>query len=152
MIPFYAKCPDIGFDETRFVNASGFNYLPDDNYAFIEYYCEKPDCDCRRVIVIVTSNGNGNKILATINYGWESPNFYAKWMGNKDDVKDMVGATLEPFGDQTNLSRYLLELFKLLVKDESYVERLRKHYEMFKGAIKDDHSRAKKARVKSKRK
>lgn len=104
--------------------------------------------DCRRVILVVVSKGSRNKTLATINYGWESLDFYAKWMGNKSDAEDMVGASLEPFGEQTKLAPYLLELFNLLLEDESYVKRLKKHYEMFKRAIKDEHNQKKRMRAK----
>lgn len=43
MIPFYTKFPDLAFEETRTAIVSKSRDLPDDDYAFIEYYCEKLD-------------------------------------------------------------------------------------------------------------
>ena len=55
------------------------NDLPDGNYGFIEMYCDEPNCDCRRVMVLVLRPETGtNKPWATINYGWESEGFYQK--------------------------------------------------------------------------
>jgi len=136
MTPFFGKFPHIAFRETRSATVHGFKGLPDGEYAFLEFYCNEPGCDCRRVHIVVISRDRPGKILATINYGWESIEFYKKWAEYESDDEDYRGPILEPFGQQTKLAPYLMELFKkVALEDPRYVARLRRHYRMFKQAI-----------------
>jgi hypothetical protein len=77
MVPFYTQFPEIAARETRSIIVWGQDDLPDGEYGFLEFYCNEKNCDCRRVIFSVTEAEQPNKILATINYGWESARFYA---------------------------------------------------------------------------
>jgi len=53
--------------------------LPVGEYGFMEFYCDEPGCDCRRVIIRVLRPDTGwNKPWATINYGWGNLDFYRK--------------------------------------------------------------------------
>ena len=107
--------------------------LPDGEYGFIEFYCNDPGCDCRRVVINVVCSTTGAKTWASINYGWESLDFYERWMGDKELARDCQGASLEPFNQQSPYSRTLLELFKkVCLSDRAYVERLKRHYDLFK--------------------
>jgi hypothetical protein len=68
--------------------------LPDGDYTFVDMYCVDPECDCRKTMIHVLRNGTH---VATINFGWESPEFYRKWMGRAENgsMPDMHGATID---------------------------------------------------------
>ena len=110
--------------------------IPDGEYALVEFYCDEPDCDCRRVIFHVISAPPDVRIWATINYGWETLEFYARWMhGDAETAAEMQGASLEPFGPQSQYSQAFLELVKWVLQDDAYVRRLQTHYRLFKEAV-----------------
>lgn len=131
MISFSTVAGERAFDETRFIIAPPGSALPPDAYGFFEFYCNDPACDCRRVIFQVWRKSTGNKVWATITYGWESPEYYARWGSHvpKPEAEKMSGATLEQISPQTELSQELLEVFRgLLQTDPGYVARLQQHY------------------------
>jgi hypothetical protein len=136
MIPFYTHFPDLAARETRTITLHGRAGLPDGEYGMVEFYCDEPDCDCRRVIFRVVSAPPEMRTYATINYGWESLEFYTKWMhGDAKLAAQMQGAELEPFGPQSKYSQAFLELVKWVLQDEAYVRRLQEHYRLFKEAM-----------------
>ncbi len=132
MIPFYTKYPDLAVNETRTITVRGRDDLPDGEYGFIELYCNKVDCDCRRVIINVMTPTTDSKVWATLNFGWENLEFYERWLGDKEIAFDCKGPSLDPINTQTKYSPVLLGLFEQLLTDEKYVERLKLHYELFK--------------------
>jgi hypothetical protein len=104
------------------------------SYGFLELYCNDPACDCRRVLLQVRTEDRPNKILATINYGWESLGFYAKWLyGDREGAREIKEASLDPLNPQSRFAPALLRLFQTVVlQDKDYVQRLERHYRMFK--------------------
>jgi hypothetical protein len=138
MVPFYNKYPDLAVNQTRTVFIRGRDDLPDGEYGFIELYCDDVDCDCRRVIINIMTPTTGPNVWATINYGWESLEFYEGWMRNKEEAVGCKGPTLDPLNPQSRYSGVLLRLFEYLLTDEKYVERLKRHYELFKSAIREE--------------
>jgi hypothetical protein len=76
--------------------------------------------------------------LATINYGWESILFYARWLhGDLESAHEIIEASLDPINAQSKHSGLFLALFRDTIhQDLDYVERLARHYEMFKRADK----------------
>ena len=138
MIPFYTRYPDLAFQEMRSIIVRGRDDLPNGQYGFLELYCDEVDCDCRRVIIHVVSPDTGSKIWATINYGWESVAFYARWMRNAESAVECKGPSLDPLNPQTAYSPALLHTFEFVLQDETYVKRLKRHYELFKTAIKEE--------------
>jgi hypothetical protein len=83
--------------------------LPDGEYGFLEFYCNEPGCDCRRVMIDVLRPETGwSKIWATISYGWESLDFYRKWGGIASDPIETKGPYLDPLNPQTKYSPALL--------------------------------------------
>ncbi len=52
------------------------------------------------------------KLLATISYGWESADFYARWFGTDDPniIREMQGPNLNPDSPVSPLSPILLAL------------------------------------------
>jgi hypothetical protein len=150
MAPFHSYVPDRAFKELRTITVRGMPGLPDGEYGFLELYCAEPACDCRRVLINVISPTQPGKILATINYGWESVAFYTKWLGNADDAAACQGASLDPFNPQTVYAPLLLDLFEANLQDAAYVQRLRTHYGLFKRAIQEKR-RAKQSGARSKK-
>jgi hypothetical protein len=150
MVPFHALFHDLALKEMRSASIRGRDDIPDGEYGFLELYCNEAACDCRRVIINVISSTGGRKIWATINYGWESPGFYEKWSGITREVEQFAGAFLDPLNPQTEYSRALLRLFESVVADETYLERLKRHYALFKGAV-HERDRARQARQRHRR-
>lgn len=111
--------------------------LPAGNYSFLEMYCNEPDCDCRRVFFCVVSE-KVKRIEAYITYGWESPRYYRKWLGYDDPfaISDLKGPALNVGSPQSRLAPALLNLFRdILLRDEAYIERIKRHYLMFRAKI-----------------
>lgn len=135
MTPFYTRFGDLAFQEMLVVFVRDISAIPDGEYGFLELYCDEPGCDCRRVIIDVVATTTGSKIWATINYGWETLEYYATWAGSKEVAQDMCGAELDWLNPQTQYSRAFLRLFEDMIQDQTYVERLKRHYQMFKEAL-----------------
>jgi hypothetical protein len=131
---FAARFPEVGCAETRTAQIAGRRDMPAGNYGFMELFCTDPACDCRRVIIQVLEEKAPDKVVATINYGWETLQFYQSWYHDKEGAAELVGASLEPFGKQGPHASALLRLFEYLLLDRSYAERIPRHYEMFKRA------------------
>jgi hypothetical protein len=136
---FHSRFPEIAERETRTVTVlahSDFN-LPPAHYSFLEMFCDEPGCDCRRVFFSVVSSLH-NEIQAVISWGWEGRDFYVKWMGDDDPIiiNDLIGPALNLASPQSNLASPLLDLFcKVLLKDTAYIERIKRHYVMFRQKI-----------------
>jgi hypothetical protein len=137
MAPFFSRFPELAARETRTLKLLGPQFgLPAAEFGFLELYCNEPTCDCRRVLLQVCSPDQPAKVLATINYGWESEDFYARWLdGDRESARELVSASLDPINPQSKLSPALLMVFRhVLLQDRAYIDRLRRHYLMFKRA------------------
>jgi hypothetical protein len=149
---FHSRFPEIAERETRTVTLldhSDFN-LPPAPYSFLEMFCDEPGCDCRRAFFTVVSSLQ-NDILAVITWGWEDREFYMRWMGDNDPqiISDLIGPALNLASPQSKHAPSLLNLFRdVLLKDSAYIERVKRHYAMFRKEI---DSQAKK-RVRRKKK
>jgi hypothetical protein len=139
MTPFLQRFPELGTRETRSLTVAGRDDLPDGNYGLIELYCNEPNCDCRRVMVFVLRPDTGWNPWATINYDWESLDFYQKWArSSSQDRFHWQGPFLDPLGAQTQYSPLFLDLFQFLLQSPDYVQRLKDHYRLFRAAVEDD--------------
>jgi hypothetical protein len=128
MMVFYQLFPEIGLKETRTAAVFGRDSsLPDDSYGFIELYCVDPACDCRRVMINVLAEKQRTH-LATINHAFEP---------HADDDPVQEQTFLDPLNVQSRWSGALLGLFKEILLDEAYRERLDRHYRMVKDALRD---------------
>lgn len=142
MTPFMERFPKLAPQETRSVTVAGRKDLPDGAYGFVELYCNEPGCDCRRVIINVLRPETGwRKAWATIGYGWESLAFYRKWGGPHIDPAELKGPYLDPLNQQSEYSPALLDLFRFLIEAPDYVERLQRHYQMFRESVDQEHAR-----------
>lgn len=137
--PFHSRFPDVAEHETRSVTVlkpSKFN-LPPARYAFLEMFCDEPGCDCRRVFFSVVSSLR-KEVEAVIAWGWEEREFYVKWMGDDDPliIDDLKGPVLNLASPQSNLAPALLDLFReYSLQDTAYIERVKRHYDMFRRDI-----------------
>jgi hypothetical protein len=137
MAPFFSRFPELAARQTRILKLLAPHAgLPAGEYGFLELYCNEPTCDCRRVLFQVCRADRPNQVLATINYGWESEDFYAQWLhGDRESARELVSASLDPLNPQSKLSPALLEVFRhIVLLDRAYVARLRRHYRKFKRA------------------
>lgn len=154
-VPFYLKFPAIAQRETRTVtlfSKSGFD-LPAGDYTFLEMFCDEPGCDCRRAFFFVSSSGREHAI-AVIAYGWEDRDFYVKWMGDDEPevIETLKGPALNLSSPQSKLAPAVLELFqKVLLQDRRYIERVKRHYGLFRAAIDRKSAGRKKGRVSPRR-
>ena len=135
MYPFSARFPDVAAHETRVIElpyAQGG--IPAGVYGFLELYCDDPTCDCKRVLLQVRPEHDPEKVLATINYGWEDLTFYTQWMsGDQAAGRDITEASLDPLNPQTQYAQAFLRIFRAVVlQDKAYIKRLERHYVLFK--------------------
>ena len=106
-------------DETRYIVLSDDDHVNVDKYGFLELYCTKPTCDCRRVLFYVIKNETDH--VATISYGF--------------DPSAMQGPFLDPLHRQSGESEEILSMTKeLLLNEQAYLDRLVRHYNMVKEA------------------
>lgn len=136
---FYSRFPAVAAEETRVMHVyEGASVpLPPDEYGMVESYCATPGCDCRRVFLNVISKQTG-ETQAVISYGWESRGFYVKWFGSDDPeiIANLKGPTLASGQSQSSLAPQLLEMVtQIVLTDPAYIERLQRHYQMFKATL-----------------
>jgi hypothetical protein len=139
--PFYELFKEIAMKETRSITIHNNPRLPDDDYGFLELYCNDENCDCRRVFFNVISHKRG-EVVAVIAYGWEDSAFYIRWYRQNDPsvIHEMQGPILNPGSNQSELAPALLKLVRdTLLKDPAYIERLKRHYWMFKEKVDPKH-------------
>lgn len=136
---FHSRFPKVAERETRSVTVydpSEFN-LPPADYAFLEMFCDEPDCDCRRVFFTVISSREDD-VKAVISWGWEDQVFYTKWIKDSDPdvIKELMGPILNIMSPQSAQAPALLKLFQeVLLPDTAYIERIKRHYVMFRQTV-----------------
>jgi len=149
----YDLLPEIALEETRTITVLPTSNisLPPGNYGLVEMYCNDEDCDCRRVLFDVTFS-NTMESVAFIGFGWDSIDFYAKWyLGKKvnlrkipredvNSILDFKGPALNAMSPQSDLAPVILDFVSgYLQEDTEYVNRLKRHYKMFRAKINEMH-------------
>lgn len=138
-LSFFDEFPELIGSEFRNIfifNNDIHKHIPPGNYAFLEMFCPDVDCDCRKVIInIITADPP--KTWVTLNYGWESEEYYKNWWGKNHFLyKPMSGVVFDP---PTNdpLKNEFLKIFQDIIQtDKKYANRIETHYLMFKEAMK----------------
>jgi hypothetical protein len=136
---FHKHFPEIADRETRtiMVPPGAKSRLPPGEYALCEMFCDEPGCDCRRVFLYVVRWGQPG-VEAVIAYGWEDAEFYARWMRDDDPevIAELRGPALNFGSPASRLAPALLDVVEhLALQDEAYVERIKRHYRMFRDKI-----------------
>ena len=135
----YELCPTVAEQETRCITVmpnSPFG-IPYGDYHFAEMFCNEEGCDCRRVFFMVLSPVD-KTVLAIIAWGWEGPEFYKRWMGDDDPVmiREMQGPNLNLGSAQSEYAEALLKLAQqFLLNDPAYVDRVKRHYALFRSIV-----------------
>jgi hypothetical protein len=96
-----------------------------------------------------------NDIKAVIAWGWEEREFYTKWMGDDDPriINALIGPALNLASPQSNLAPALLDLSRnVLLQDTAYVERVKRHYAMFRQEVDNKAKRVVQGKKRRKRK
>jgi hypothetical protein len=137
--PFDKKFPAIARKETRSFQLTGDPFLGKDEFGLLESYCNEPGCDCRRVMFSVVSRQR-QQIVATVAYGWESAQFYTARFGtdNPDDIQELQGPVLNSMSPQSDIAPALLTHIAWVLQDKAYVNRLKRHYAMFRETVDKD--------------
>jgi hypothetical protein len=99
--------------------------LPEGEYAFFEWYCTEPGCDCRRVMIYAVEKTRG--IMAAINYSFDPDEL--------DLAEGLSNPMLDPAHPQGPYAQYILGFFTDRALDNQYIEKLRNHYAMVKNAV-----------------
>ncbi|MBE0536526.1 MAG: hypothetical protein IH624_12745, partial [Phycisphaerae bacterium] len=127
--------------------------LPAGEYALCEMFCDERGCDCRRVFLCVVCQGRPG-MEAVIAYGWEDAAFYAEWLhdGDPEMVAELQGPVLNMGSPAAPWAPILLELVKrFALGDAAYVERIKRHYLMFRDKVERRRSRRRKQTKKRRR-
>ena len=146
-IPMYNYLPELAMKETRTITlCNPRGSLPATDYGLVEMYCADANCDCRRVFLMIMTPIS-REPLAVIAYGWESLGFYAKWAYIGDDIKKLSEEKLRdikeikgPCLNSTSWqSKYAPDVLRLVAEhalsDKVYVDRLKRHYRLFKKIV-----------------
>ena len=137
---FHDLFPEMAEEETRTITVwsdDSDTRLPPGRYSFLEMFCNERDCDCRRVFFYVVSSFRKGP-EAVIAWGWDTPEFYAKWLRDDDPqmIAELKGPGLNLASPQTELGPALLNLVhNVLLQDDAYVERVKQHYRDFRARI-----------------
>ena len=137
---FHSEFPELAEKETRSIAIlSEDNPLPMGHYGFVDMYCTDKKCDCRRVMIHVVWSGDQEDFRpkAVLSFGWEPKAFYLHWSPSMPDeeLAWFKGPALDPFQPQSEYSEELLKLFKEMLQDQAYRNRLIRHYALFKKKI-----------------
>ncbi len=138
-VPFRDHFREIADHETRTITvlAQDPGMPPPGEYALCEMYCDEPGCDCRRVFFWVASP-EGHSPAAVVSWGWEPAEFYTRWIRGTDPKigEEMKGPFLNPGSPQSRHAPKILRMIEeLVLTDELYVDRLKRHYKTFRRHI-----------------
>jgi hypothetical protein len=141
--PFYELLPEVARAETRSITVlKATGALPAGTYTFAEMFCNDERCDCRRAFIQVLADVSprlrDNGPVATISFGWEDESFYRNWASfplSSEDLSELKGPALASMARQSHYASELLAQFKILVRDEAYVQRLVRHYRAYRDVI-----------------
>jgi len=138
---FHDRFPELSDDETRTISLLGESDDPLDeargSYGLFEMYCDEPGCDCRRVMFYVVNLETGEPV-AQIGYGWDTPEFYRRRFTSlsDEDIDELIGPSLNVMGRQSAHASLLLDIVSDMIRgDRDFVERLKRHYRMFRDTV-----------------
>lgn len=137
---FHEILPKIAEKQTRMVTIVNDKNVPDGEYVFMDAHCTDKTCDCRRMFIHVLQFHPEYEPhhVATISYGWEPMSFYRNWSRGLtiEMLKNFKGPCLDAYQRQSPHAPFFLEFFKnMIATDSAYLNRLKKHYALFKWRI-----------------
>ena len=78
--------------------------------------------------------------VSTINFGWESRDFYRKWFDSAEDreiVEEMAGASIDISSPDRLAPEHVLAFFRALL-DDNWIAIFRRHYAAVKHKLAGD--------------
>jgi hypothetical protein len=140
---FHELFPEVAREETRsLVLVNSDVGLHRGTYMLAEMFCNEAGCDCRRALLQVWTDGGlaggAVDLAATVSFAWEPEAFYRKWASfplSKDDVAELTGPALQRMAPQSDMAEELLPLVRAALRDRDYVERIVRHYAMYREVI-----------------
>ena len=123
--------------QVRSVTLAADPYLPSGEYNFIDLYCSDNTCDCRRTIIQIF---HGQKLVSIVNFGWESPKFYLRWLGSTRDVglaMEMSGVSIDSSSPNLVSPKGILLLIKHLM-DKKWILIIKENYRLIRKITKPD--------------
>ena len=123
--------------QVRSVTLAADPYLPSGEYHFIDLYCSDNTCDCRRTIIQIF---HGQKLVSIVNFGWESPKFYLRWLGSTRDVglaMEMSGVSIDSSSPDRVSPKGILLLIKHLM-DKKWISIIKENYRLIRRITKPD--------------
>ena len=110
-LPDEKKVPYLGF-----LGKNHDGLPPNSQFMIIESYCENPSCDCKALIADIVEVNHKREtvggLLVTIYYNWSS---------KKKPI-------LHEESPKTDIALRLLKIYKNLVHEGKYLERIKQHY------------------------
>lgn len=103
--------------------------LPDGEYTFVDLYCTDKGCDCRKTIIQIFHE---NRHVSTVDYGWEDPQYYFKWLkASKDDemAQDMSGLSIDFMSPDLVSTEGILALVEHLMDESLLYEHMQKQWD-----------------------
>lgn len=96
-------------------------------------YCTDLQCDCRKTMIRVMQNG---RYVSLINYGWEEPEYYRKWMFDDEtaDLMQMSGASIDMNSPDLVNRNGVLGLFRALLNDQ-WKEMFKRNYRLTRESL-----------------
>lgn len=111
--------------------------LPDGEYTFIDTYCTDNTCDCRKTIIQIFHQ---KKHVSTVNYGWENPKFYLRWLNSTKDrelAEEMSGLSIDYSSPDRVSPKGILILINHLM-DKKWISMLKENYRLIRKTAKPD--------------
>jgi hypothetical protein len=140
--PFYEHFLEVAREETRsLIVMKPEGRLPAGTYTLTEMFCDEEGCDCRRVVFQVWSDrGRPERpdVVATISFGWEPESFYREWARfplSKEDLDELKGPGLMRMAPQSEYAAKLLPHVRAALTHEFYVDRIVRHYAMYREVV-----------------
>lgn len=136
--PFIPAGELLGPDcQIRSVTLANDPYLPPGEYDFIDMYCSDNTCDCRKTIIQIFHD---KKLVSIVNFGWESPKFYLRWLNSAQDVelaKEMSGLSIDFSSPDLVSPKGILLLVNHLM-DQEWISMLKENYRLIRKITKPD--------------
>ena len=141
-IPLFETHPELASQETRsIILLEEQNGLSAGAYDFTEFFCD--ECDCRFAYIYVIGGAKKPERLAVFTFGWESASFYKKHFSfiNNEQALMLKGPSLAVGQPQSKYSAELLKYFKEVTADSKYVDRIKRHYDIFRRDLAAQHKK-----------
>ncbi|HVB10509.1 MAG TPA: SEC-C metal-binding domain-containing protein [Bacillota bacterium] len=134
MASFGDLCPDLARRELLQLFMPAGHALPQGHYAFLEFYCPDPDCDCQVVLWNVAFRRPGEAAFPRS----RPPVAVLSWCWADDDPH---GPEEEP-APQSRLAPLVLNELRRAIAEQGYGERIKAHYALTRSALRRPESSA----------